>query len=79
MIRILYIPTEDEYRTDLELADLSPILAQPQGLLWVDFFCISHRLHAGCAHYHALVDALSALAVGNYSLPFHESIPPKYH
>ncbi len=37
MIRILYSPTEDEYRTDLELADLPPLLAQPQGLLWVDF------------------------------------------
>lgn len=37
MIRILYSPTEDEYRTDLELADLPAILAQLQGLLWVDF------------------------------------------
>ncbi|MCL4265882.1 MAG: magnesium/cobalt transporter CorA [Anaerolineae bacterium] len=37
MIRILYSPTEDEYRTDLELADVDAILAQPQGLLWLDF------------------------------------------
>lgn len=39
MIRILYSSTEDEYRTDLKLADVVQVLAQPQpqGLLWLDF------------------------------------------
>jgi magnesium transporter len=37
MIRIFYSPHENEYHTDLELADLPALLAQPHGLLWVDF------------------------------------------
>ncbi|HRQ38962.1 MAG TPA: magnesium/cobalt transporter CorA [Chloroflexota bacterium] len=37
MIRILYSPAENEYRTDLELADIAQVLTQPQGLLWLDF------------------------------------------
>lgn len=37
MIRVFYSPSENEFRTDLELADLPVLLAQPQGLLWLDF------------------------------------------
>ncbi|NJN55739.1 MAG: hypothetical protein HC804_13930, partial [Anaerolineae bacterium] len=37
MIRILYSPTENQYRTDLELADVPSLLTDLQGLLWLDF------------------------------------------
>ncbi len=37
MIRILYSPTENEYRTDIHLADLPDILTKKQGLIWLDF------------------------------------------
>ncbi len=37
MIRIMYSPREGEYRTDLQVADLTAVLPQEEGWVWVDF------------------------------------------
>jgi magnesium transporter len=64
MIRILYSPTKGEFRTDLQLEDVTAVLDSHTGVLWLDFsdepLEVGEQILRDIFHFHPLAvdDAL---------------------